>query len=108
MNQNSSKLMEDIKKFLTGKKTDYVEIGGHRFAENIKVGQNALVLNGTGVRTQSDKPIYAVALYLPAKTHRQDTSRALLGRSKSSNCYSPTLERGRFHLLYARGHRRKQ
>lgn len=43
------------------------------------VGQNALVLNGTGVRTQSDKPIYAVALYLPAKTHRQDTSRALLG-----------------------------
>ena len=71
--------MEDIKKFLTGKKTDYVEIGGHRFAENIKVGQNALVLNGTGVRTQSDKPIYAVALYLPAKTHRQDTSRALLG-----------------------------
>ena len=79
MKQNSSKLMEDIKKFLTGKKTDYVEIGGHRFAENIKVGQNALVLNGTGVRTQSDKPIYAVALYLPAKTHRQDTSRALLG-----------------------------
>ena len=78
MKQNSSKLMEDIKKFLTGKKTDYVEIGGHRFAENIKVGQNALVLNGTGVRTQSDKPIYAVALYLPAKTHRQDTSRALL------------------------------
>ncbi|WP_370855448.1 hypothetical protein [Parasutterella sp.] len=47
MNQNSSKLMEDIKKFLTGKKTNYVEIGGHRFAENIKVGQNALVLNGT-------------------------------------------------------------
>ena len=79
MNQNSSKLMEDIKKFLTGKKTNYVEIGGHRFAENIKVGQNALVLNGTGVRTQSDQPIYAVALYLPAKTHRQDTSRALLG-----------------------------
>ena len=79
MNQNSSKLMEDIKKFLTGKKTKYVEIGGHRFAENIKVGQNALVLNGTGVRTQSDQPIYAVALYLPAKTHRQDTSRALLG-----------------------------
>ena len=38
-----------------------------------------MVLNGTGVRTQSDKPIYAVALYLPAKTHRQDTSRALLG-----------------------------
>ena len=33
MKQNSSKLMEDIKKFLTGKKTDYVEIGGHRFAE---------------------------------------------------------------------------
>jgi len=79
MNQNSSKLMEDIKKFLTGKKTNYVEIGGHRFAENIKVGQNALVLNGTGVRTQSNQPIYAVALYLPAKTHRQDTSRALLG-----------------------------
>ena len=47
MNQNSSKLMEDIKKFLTGKKTNYVEIGGHRFAENIKVGQKALVLKRT-------------------------------------------------------------
>lgn len=79
MNQNNSRLMEDIKNFLCGKKTKDVEIGGHHFAENIKVGQNALVLNGTGVRTQNGKAIYAVALYLPAKTHRQDTSRALLG-----------------------------
>ena len=63
--------MEDIKKFLTGKKTDYVEIGGHRFAENIKVGQNALVLNGTGVRTQSDKPIYAVKSEAKAVLGRQ-------------------------------------
>lgn len=100
--------MEDIKKFLTGKKTDYVEIGGHRFAENIKVGQNALVLNGTGVRTQSDKPIYAVALYLPGENTSSRYFPSTIRRSKSSNCYSPTLERGRFHLLYARGHRRKQ
>ena len=106
MKQNSSKLMEDIKKFLTGKKTDYVEIGGHRFAENIKVGQNALVLNGTGVRTQSDKPIYAAVFAGENTSSRYFPS--TIRRSKSSNCYSPTLERGRFHLLYVRGHRRKQ
>ena len=33
--------MEDIKKFLTGKKTDYVEIGGHRLP---KISRSAKTL----------------------------------------------------------------
>lgn len=64
---------------LFGAKDSFVEVEGHRFEEKIKVGQHQLILNGTGVRTQNGTPIYALGLYLPMKTHREDTSRAMLG-----------------------------
>lgn len=79
MTNDNKNLFNGIRKFLIGKKKEFVEVCGHRFEEDIKVGQNSLVLNGTGVRKQNGEEIYALGLYLPNKAHREDTSRALLG-----------------------------
>ena len=42
--------------------------GGVEFAEQVKVGQQALVLNGTGIRYKAVFKVYAAGLYLAQKS----------------------------------------
>ena len=43
------------------------ELAGARFDDRVTVGDQTLVLNGTGLRTKFFIKVYAAALYLPAK-----------------------------------------
>ena len=45
-----------------------VEVAGVRFDDRTRVGSSDLVVNGAGVRKKAIFKVYAMALYLPAKT----------------------------------------
>ena len=49
------------------------------FKSQVKVAEETLLLNGAGLRSHNGEEIYAVGLYLPLKTSRADTAKALLG-----------------------------
>lgn len=50
-----------------------------KFKSQVEVADEALLLNGAGLRSIKGEEIYAVGLYLPRKTSRADTAKALLG-----------------------------
>ena len=49
------------------------------FKSQAEVAGETLVLNGAGLRSIEGEEIYSVGLYLPTKTTRADTAKALLG-----------------------------
>lgn len=72
------------------------EIGGHLFRGLIKIGNSPLVLNGDGIRTLNGKPLYAVGLYLPTFTQREDTAKALIGARRTEIVILQSLNAGEF------------
>lgn len=56
-----------------------LSISGFNFRGTSKVDGEELILNGAGVRSVGGKEVYAVGLYLPQKTSRADTAKAMLG-----------------------------
>lgn len=52
-----------------------LEVAGTRFDEHLRLGDNALELNGAGVRSKFMFKVYALGLYLPARTG--DAGRAI-------------------------------
>ncbi len=63
-----------------------IRIAGHTFPEKAEVQGNSLVLNGAGLRSIKNNPVYAAALYLPELTQRADTASALLGARRFELC----------------------
>ncbi|HNC52722.1 MAG TPA: chalcone isomerase family protein [Accumulibacter sp.] len=55
-----------------------VEVAGVKFDDKTRVGTGELVVNGAGVRKKAIFKVYAMALYLPAKTG--DAAAALTAR----------------------------
>ena len=89
-------LIDGIINLLTGKKNEPISVEGYEFAGRVKLGRHPLVLNGAGVRTIGDKKIYALGLYLPEKTQREDTARALLGARRAEIVILSPLDASKF------------
>lgn len=62
--------------FLLGSARAATEIEGVRFEPAIKVAERQLALNGAGLRTQAIFKVYAIALYLPARTDSTEQAMA--------------------------------
>ncbi len=63
------------------------------FKSQAEVAGETLVLNGAGLRSIEGEEIYSVGLYLPTKTTRADTAKALLG-ARRVTLYIPSLRNG--------------